>query len=316
MPSNAIAAPPPPPDTGAGDAAAHRRRRHRAALALLWLVPAVWSSNYLIARCAGPHVPPHVLAFGRWGIVCVLLLAVSARTIAADPRRLVAEWRRSLLLGAFGMWICGAWVYLGGHTTTATNIALIYAAAPVGIALGGAHLLGERLTTAQHIAMPLALAGVLLVVARGDPASLLAVRFTAGDLWIVAATLSWIAYSLLLQHWRSRLTATERLCCMAAGGLVVMAPFAAWELATLARPLDVRAAQLIVLAALLPGLVSYLAYGFMQRELGVARAGLVLYLAPIYGAGLAWWILGEAPQWYHGVGALLILPSIHFATRR
>jgi drug/metabolite transporter (DMT)-like permease len=261
-------------------------------------------------------VPPHVLASGRWGIVFLLLLAVSARTIAADPRRLVAEWPHSLVLGALGMWICGAWVYLGGHTTTATNIALIYAAAPVGIALGGARLLGERLTTAQRIAMPAALAGVLFVVARGDPASLLAVRFTAGDLWIVAATLSWIAYSLLLQHWKSRLSATERLCCMAAGGLVVMAPFAAWELATLERPLDARAAQLIALAALLPGLVSYLVYGFLQRELGVARAGLVLYLAPVYGAGLAWWLLGEPPQWYHGVGALLILPSIHFATRR
>lgn len=296
------------------DAGAARRRRW--ATVVLWLVPAVWSSNYLIARVSGEYVPPHLLAFGRWGLVCAVLLVASARTIAADPRRFVAEWRHSLALGALGMWICGAWVYQAGHTTTVTNIGLIYAAAPVGIALGGARLLGERLTPAQRIAMPLALAGVLFVVARGDPASLLAVQFTAGDLWIVGATLSWIVYSLLLQHWTTRLSATERLCAMAAGGLVVMLPFAAWELATLTRPLDARAAQLIVLAGLLPGLVSYLAYAFLQRELGVARAGLVLYLAPVYGAGLAWWILGEPPRWYHGVGALLILPSIHFATRR
>ncbi|HNU11649.1 MAG TPA: DMT family transporter [Rubrivivax sp.] len=290
--------------------------RRRAALVLLWLLPAIWSSNYLIARVAGPHVPPHVLAFGRWGIVFVLLLAFNARSIASHPRRLLAEWRQSLLLGALGMWICGAWVYLAGHTTTTTNLSLIYAAAPVGIAIAGQRLLGERLGPAQRIAMPLALAGVLFVVLRGDPASLLSVRFVAGDLWVLAAMLSWVGYSVLQQYFRTQLTPTERLCSMAAGGLVVMLPFVIRELAALAEPLDARAWQLIVLAALLPGLLSYLCYDFLQRELGVALAGLVIYLAPIYAAGLAWLLLGEAPQWYHGIGALLILPSIHIATRR
>jgi drug/metabolite transporter (DMT)-like permease len=35
----------------------------------------------------------------------------------------------------------------------------------------------------------------------------------------------------------------------------------------------------------------------------------------VYGALGAWWVLGEAPGWYHGVGAALILPSIWLATR-
>lgn len=297
-------------------AAARSQRRRRAALLLLWLVPAVWSSNYLIARSAGAHVPPHLLAFGRWGIVCALLFAFNARSIVRHRRRFVAEWRQSLVLGALGMWICGAWVYLAGHTTSATNLSLIYAAAPVGIAIGGQRLLGERLGPAQRIALAASLLGVVFVVLHGNLRALLAVRFVAGDLWVVAATLSWIGYSLLQQYWPTRLTPPERLCAMAAGGLVLLLPFAAWELATLAAPLDARAWQLIVLAALLPGLLSYLSYDFLQRELGVARAGLVLYLAPIYAAGLAWWLLGEAPHWYHGAGALLILPSIFFATRR
>jgi drug/metabolite transporter (DMT)-like permease len=186
----------------------------------------------------------------------------------------------------------------------------------VGIALAGQRLLGERLGRAQAVAMLLSLAGVIFVVLHGDPGSLLSVRFVVGDLWILAATISWIGYSVLQQYFRTRLSPTERLCSMAAGGLVVMLPFVAWELAAMTAPLDAKAWQLIVLAALLPGLLSYLTYDFLQRELGVARAGLVIYLAPIYAAGLAWWLLGEVPQWYHAVGAMLILPSIHIATRR
>jgi drug/metabolite transporter (DMT)-like permease len=53
----------------------------------------------------------------------------------------------------------------------------------------------------------------------------------------------------------------------------------------------------------------------MLRELGVARAGLVMYLAPVYAALSAWLLLGETPRWYHAAGAALILPSIYLATR-
>ena len=68
--ASALAAP-------AADAARVARRRCWA-LVLLWLVPDVWSSNYLIARSAGAHAPPHLPAFGRWGLVFVRLLSVSA----------------------------------------------------------------------------------------------------------------------------------------------------------------------------------------------------------------------------------------------
>jgi drug/metabolite transporter (DMT)-like permease len=42
----------------------------------------------------------------------------------------------------------------------------------------------------------------------------------------------------------------------------------------------------------------------------------MLYLAPLYGALNGWWLLGEAPAWFHAAGAALILPSIYLVTRR
>jgi drug/metabolite transporter (DMT)-like permease len=222
-----------------------------------------------------------------------------------------------LVLGALGMWICGAWVYLGGQSTAAINIALIYAAAPVAIAVGGVKLLGERMSAAQRVAIGFAVAGVLFVIAKGDPSNLLAVRFTAGDGWIVGATLSWIAYSLLLKRWPSRLDPATRLVAVIAGGVVVLVPFTLAEhLMQPALPFTAAAAGLIVLAALVPGVFSYTAYSYLQRELGASRTALLLYLAPIYGALNAWLFLGEVPGWHHAVGAGLILPSIWLATRR
>jgi drug/metabolite transporter (DMT)-like permease len=53
----------------------------------------------------------------------------------------------------------------------------------------------------------------------------------------------------------------------------------------------------------------------MLRELGAGKTALVLYLGPVYAAFTAWALLGEPPQWFHAVGAALILPSIWVATR-
>ena len=284
---------------------------------MLWITPALWSSNYIIARASEGVIAPHALALGRWLLALALLLPLSGAALVAGFAQWKHEWKQLLLLGALGMWICGAFVYQGAHTTSAVNIGLIYAATPVAIAFASTQLLHERVNAWQRAGMALALGGVLFVLAKGDLANLRAVRFTVGDLWILAAAVSWVAYTVLLQRWPSALGPTPRLAAITFGGLLVLLPFSALELALAPTPpLSPKALWLIVLAGLLPGFFSYQAYAYMLRELGAARSSLVMYLAPVYAAFTAWALLGEAPRWYHAVGAALILPAIWLATRR
>ena len=291
-------------------------RRMQLARALLWLTPALWSTNYLIARAAAGIVGPHQLAFGRWSLALALMLPFTWRALAAEPRTWLQEWPRLLVLGGLGMWICGAFVYLGGQTTSALNIGLIYAVCPVGIALAGVTLLHERMSVAQRAAAGLALTGVVYVIAKGDLGNLRALRLTPGDGWIVIAAAGWIAYSVLLSRWKSVLGPGPRLAAIILGGLVVSLPFTIAETLWIgAPPWSWKATGLVAAAALLPGALSYSAYSFVQRELGAARTGLMLYLAPLYAALLAWALLGEPPRAYHLIGACMILPAIGLATR-
>jgi len=294
-----------------------QRRRHRLALALLWGVPLVWSSNYLIARAAAGVINPHLLALARWSLAFAIMLPLAWRGLAKDGAPwLRQEWKHLLVLGALGMWICGAFVYIGGQTTSSANIALIYAATPIAIAVVGAVLLKEHMSASQIAGVALALAGLLFVIPRGELRNLLAVRFTVGDLWVLAAGLSWTAYSVLLRLWPTRLGTAERLVAITAGGIVVLLPFTMLEWLLLPPlPFTPKAAGLVVAAAVLPGVLAYQAYSFMLRELGAAKSGLVLYLGPVYAAFTAWALLGEPPRWFHAVGAALILPSIWVATR-
>lgn len=285
---------------------------------LVWVVPAMWSSNYVIARLSADVIGAHLLAFGRWLLALALLLPFVARVLWRQRAALRTEWKQLLLLGSFGMWVCGAWVYIAARTTSSTNIALIYAVTPVAIAYSSAKLLHEPMRGSQRLGVVLALAGVLFVIAKGDVQNLLAVRFVAGDAWIAAAAVAWTAYSVLLKHWRSALGPLPRLVAIIAGGLVVLLPFTIAEAWASDAPLWPSAAGwgLIVAGAVLPGVLSYGAYSFLQRELGAARTALMLYLAPVYGAALAWLIIGERPGWYHAAGAAMILPAIWLATRR
>ncbi len=292
-------------------------RERRLALALLFIAPALWSVNYLVARWAPGVIAPHMLALGRWAVAAALLGIFCWREIVAKRAHVRAEAGRFVVLGALGMWVCGAFVYIGGHTTTAVNIGLIYAGSPVLIALASALWLHERFGARQWLGVALALAGVVHIIVKGQWAALGAVRINTGDAWIAVAMVCWAAYSLLLRAWPSPFGPLARLTLIACGGVVVLVPFTIIE-ALWWRPstLSWHSVALVLASALLPGAAAYGAHAYMQRVLGAARVGMVLYFGPIYAALAAWLVLGESIERFHFTGAALVLVGIALATRR
>lgn len=292
-------------------------RPPRWVYALLLITPAIWSVNYLVARAAPGVIAPHTLASGRWLLAGLLFSLGHWQELWQHRRHIAAEWRRYAVLGGLGMWICGAWVYIAGQTTSALNIALVYSVAPVLIVAASAIWLKERLSPLQLAGVALALTGVLHVVLKGQWSTLGSVQWVPGDVWILACTASWAAYALLLKKWPSPLSASARLAVIGWSGVAVMLPFTAYEIWH--NPLPILTAPglgLIVVAAVFPGYGAYLAYAVMQRELGAARVSVVLYLSPIFAAGAAWLVLGEPLHLHHAWGMAMVLPGIYLVNRR
>ncbi|QTN24730.1 DMT family transporter [Rhizobacter sp. AJA081-3] len=295
---------------------ASQARDVRLAHALLFIAPALWSVNYLVARWAPGVIAPHALALGRWVVAAGVLALFCHREIAAKRQFIRGEALHFLILGALGMWVCGAFVYIGGRSTAAVNIGLLYAASPVLIALFSAIWLRERFGVLQGLGVALALAGVLHVLVRGQWGRLAEVRLNPGDLWIAVAVVCWTAYSLLLRAWPSAFSPVARLTLVACGGIVVLLPFTLWEAwFWLPSELSWRSAGLVLAAALIPGAAAYGAYSIMQRTLGAARVSVVLYLGPLYSALIGWAVLGERIEPFHALGALMILPGIWLSSR-
>ena len=66
---------------------------------LLWVVPALWSSNYLIARASHGVIAPHALAMGRWALALALMLPFVGAALWRQRKAVRQEWRHLLVLG-------------------------------------------------------------------------------------------------------------------------------------------------------------------------------------------------------------------------
>ena len=53
-----------------------------------------------------------------------------------------------------------------------------------------------------------------------------------------------------------------------------------------------------------------MAYAWLLREIGPARAGLIIDLTPVYNAGWAWMGFDEPLRGYHLAGAALVVGGL------
>lgn len=291
--------------------------RRQLAFAFIPITPALWSANYYVAAKAVNEIEPHMLALLRWLIALGLMLPFAWPALKKQPLPTKREWIDLFALGALGMWICGAFVYYGGRSTSALNIGLMYALSPVLIAWFSSIWFKERFNFKQKAGVVMAFAGVIWIVTKGEPVALRHIQWVEGDLWIVAAVLSWTAYSLLLRARPSSLDPFTRLTIITACGVLILIPFAWLESQWLESwHISWTGFGLAVIAAALPGFGAYQAYSFMQAHLGAAKTGVVLYLGPLYAGIMGWLLLDQAIADFHLIGAALILPGVYWVTTR
>jgi drug/metabolite transporter (DMT)-like permease len=214
----------------------------------------------------------------------------------------MANWSRLLLLAGLGMGVAVAPQYIGARHTSAANIALIFAACPVLVALIETVVWKVAQGRKRICSMLIAIAGVLAVLVKGDVAALGKLEFGRGDLWVVLAAGGWALYTVLgKRRPLPPLPGTVRLAALAAGGAVVLAPFAALEAVAGAMPNfgDPRLYAALCFLAIVPSLGAYFCFDRLITLTGAAGASLSMYMVPLFATLAAWPLLGEAPHALH-----------------
>ena len=293
--------------------------RPRTAL-LLTVAPLLWAGNAVVGRLVHTLVAPMALNFLRWALAFMILLPLGWRALRPGSG-MWAGWRRFGVLGLLGIGLYNALQYLALHSSSPINVTLVAAGMPVWIMLVGALFFGVPATRAQMAGAVLSIAGVLVVLARGDWQLLLALRPVPGDLYMILATIAWAFYSWLLTR-RAEAPALRAdwaafLLAQVGFGLLWSGLFAAGE-AALGAPAPhwgwpLALALLYVAAG--PALLAFRCWSAGVEQAGPSVAGFFANLTPLFATLLSAAFLGELPHPFHGLAFALIVGGIVLSAR-
>ncbi|MFE2476478.1 EamA family transporter [Streptomyces sp. NPDC059389] len=291
-----------------------RTKKGSAGLGLLLALVAtvVWSGSFVATRGMADTVPPVQAVFWRW-IIAALAVAPFAARQAWRQRELI---RRHLgfvaLASLFGVALYNTLVHQAGLTTSASNMGMIMAASPVVMALY-ARLGGERLGVRRTFGLLLAAFGVLLLVGDGS----LGFDFGAGDLWMLAAALSFATYSALLKRKPAELGGPAFLITTFVLGALMLAPVYAVSV-TVQGGFEVTAGTggMLLYVGVMSSAVAFFAWNKAVSLIGPARAGVVYYLQPVCVAGLGLLLLGERTSPAELLCMALILGGVGLGSAR
>jgi drug/metabolite transporter (DMT)-like permease len=305
-----------------------------ATLFYLTLPPLMWASNAIVGRLSvsggDPLISPIALNTLRWVLVLVIvtpIVLVLSRRGAGRAGRAAAgaaanapprgAWRTYAIFGLLSVASYNALQYMALRTSTAINVTLIAAGGPLFVLLIGRMFFGAHARRWAWIGAGLSLAGVLVVLTRGEFAQLARLRVAGGDLLMVAATIVWALYSWLLRERRPDVPVLTLLLLQTAWGVALSLPIVGveWLSGQYVLRLEPLTLGIVVWVALGPSLLAYWCW-----DRGVSHAGPLLpsffaNLTPLLTALMSAALLGEPPHLFHGLAFLLIVAGIAVSQR-
>jgi drug/metabolite transporter (DMT)-like permease len=193
---------------------------------------------------------------------------------------------------------------------------------PVWMLLVGGLFFGAPVSRRQICGAVLSIAGVLVVLCRGQWELLLAMRLVPGDVFMILATIAWSFYSwMLTRHQENpsvRADWAAFLLAQVIYGVIWSASFtgAEWALTggSIAWSWPVVGALLYV--AIGPAIIAFRCWGAGIARAGPAAGAFFTNLTPLFAALMSAAILGEVPHLYHALAFVLIVSGIVFSSRR
>jgi drug/metabolite transporter (DMT)-like permease len=299
----------------------HQKLTPTAAL-LLTVPPLLWAGNAVVGRMVTTLVSPMTLNFLRW-VLCFAMLLPLAGAVLRPGSTLWPHWRRFSLLALLSVGSYNALLYLALNTSTPLNVTLVGSSAPVWMLLIGRMFFHVRVSKRQTLGALLSVAGVLLVICRGEPEALLQVRLVTGDLYVLLAGAGWAYYSWMLAHPTVEPPAIRAdwsafLLAQVVFGLVWSGLFAGaeWSIGMGHAEWGWPLAATLLFVAIGPALIAFRAWGAGVARAGPAVAGFFSNLTPLFTALLSSAFLGEVPHLYHALAFALIMGGIVVSSRR
>jgi drug/metabolite transporter (DMT)-like permease len=277
----------------------------------------IWGGTFVATKETLQEASPATIVWLRFAIGTLILggTVILRKQFALPARRELAYFA---LLGFLGVtlhqWLQATGLITAAATTTAWIVAII----PVFTALLGWLALKEKLGLIRVFGMVLAAIGVILIVSKGSPESLLSEGFgTPGDILILISAVNWAVFSILSRRGLDAHPAARLMFYVMAFGWL----FAnIWlfgfgtGLAEIPRLSFNGWVGIFILGVLGSG-VAYIAWYDALQALPASQLSAFINIEPLITTAIAIVRLGETITWLTVLGAAMILFGVYLVNR-
>ncbi|QTA77889.1 EamA domain-containing protein [Desulfonema limicola] len=275
-----------------------------------------WSVNFIVGRAVRADVPPIALAFWRWAGASFIISFFAISHVKKDWDLIKKSWLILIFLAAVGIASFNTLAYTGLQLTIAINAFLMQSMMPVMIVMMSFILFQEKIHWFQAAGIIISLAGAMTIIVKGDLTLLSSLSINKGDILIFTAVVSYAGYSVMLRK-RPAIHPLSFVFVTFVSGSLMLLPLYLWETFT-GRPASFNGTTImaVIYVMIFPSIISYLCFNRGVELAGANKAGLFLYMMPVFGSIMAIIFLGESFCWFHAAGIGLIGSGIMLATRR
>jgi drug/metabolite transporter (DMT)-like permease len=291
-------------------------KQNRIAILKALFAITVWGASFVATKISLQYIVPTALVWIRFAMgVTILGLAVGLSKQFSLPQG--KDWGYFAVLGFLGITL-HQWLQSTGLVTAqATTTGWIIASTPIFMALLGVIILKEHLVWYQIAGIILAAFGVLLVVTKGDLATVTTGKFGApGDFLVLISAPNWAVFSALSRSGLKKFPSTLMMFYVMSFGWLFTSFLFLFSSGTRQIPLIPWEGWIAI--TFLGVFCSGIAYVFWYdalKVLPVAQTGAFLYLEPLITVIVAALVLKEALLLATLVGGITILIGVWLVNR-
>lgn len=275
-----------------------------------------WSGNFVLGRYLHNDIDPLTLSVLRWGIVMIVLIPYMYMQKTILIKSLKENFFILVLLGVLGVGAFNTLLYYGLQKTTATNSLLINSSIPILIVILNLFISKKTISKKQLIGIFLSTFGVIYLVIQGNFINLINLEFNNGDFIIIASSIIWALYSVLLKYKPMDLKPFEFMSLITLLGFVflLIVYFATGhQLDEKLFYYENEVYLSILYMAIFPSLLSFYFWNKGILEIGANNTGQFTHLMPIFGILLAYLFLDEYLKLFHIYGSVFIGIGIYLS---
>ncbi len=276
-----------------------------------------WAGNFIVGKYAFlTDIPPLSLVFYRWTLVWFILLPFTYKEIIKYKDIIFHNLPLLFLLGFTSVGLFNSFTYLALIHTQVINASLFNAAIPAIIILLCFLFKVEKTNKFQILGLIISVLGIIAIITKLNLDILLSLNFNKGDLIMVGGALTWGIYSTLLKRKKFTLPLLTLVHVICTLGLISVLPQFLYEYTNgQVIKFDINLVYTLIFLALFPSIGSYYCWAGAVSIVGANRAGISLSLIPLFSTIFAIGIYDEKFQFFHLIGAILIILGLFLSNK-